>query len=248
MIRLAPDQYLPWDTAAEKVSRELSGNWKRDPSLTYMLEHVSAEHAKVYLHRLRNEYFMTVDRITTACKDNDALGNAHVQTWLDGTVASPSSLRYLWQVMEIFAVLGEGANGATIVEVGGGYGGLALMMHKEADRRNVKFASYEIYDLPGAQALQSQYLQSAGISSVQFLDASSCGSDLDGTRTLLISNYAISEFDIKTSERYSKALMPKCTHGYLSWNTANVSSHVPKRSVIAPEIPQTGTYNVIIKW
>jgi putative sugar O-methyltransferase len=245
--------YSKWASSALAAAENVNGDWKKWPQIASMLEHVSSADGKQYFDKLCSQFNLSADEITNACKENDARGGATILEFVgqDGhsSFASCSSLRYLWHSLEILKLLGQETSGASVVEVGAGYGGLACILSSQARLRGTPLATYEIYDLPEAQQLQKAYLKDVSdLPIMTWRNNTTCGRDLEGSRTLLISNYAISELPESVSEMYAESLFPKHQHGYMAWNDLRMSVHLPSQARIRPEDPQTGSVNTIIDW
>lgn len=85
----------------------------------------------------------------------------------------------------------------TIVEVGGGYGAMALIVHRLGFR-----GRYIILDLPEFSLLQQYYLSNVGIEGVEFHSVIDQHFDAD----LLIGLYSLNEMPLKERAR----IMPLC--------------------------------------
>jgi len=248
------ETYKNWNEAATDIAmNRIDQQWKSDPKLTYMLEHVSVPQATRYLERIVSQGVQGKD-IQRMCGANDCCGGATLISYTIGTETiqvTGASLRYLFHALWI---VDEIDDLTSIVEIGGGYGGLALMLPLVAKWKNKTIASYRIYDLPGPCKLQKAYLrdvgkldQSISLQSTIYSwgDASTFGTDTRDKYSLLVSTYAVSELDHELCDRYLESLVPRCTRVFFTWNTPYRSRFLPKCKEIK-EDPLTGPHNVIM--
>ena len=210
--------------------------FKRHPAYTPILEHVSQSLGEEYLARILTDTRLTLSQIVAFCAMNDAVGDPHTATIgsLPAPV-SPTSLRYLYHASLILEQAGPGPH--RMVEVGGGYGGLALALHFLAP-----IEEYHIVDIDEAIALQGMVL--AHLPSVRVHSASTYGDAVpDGC--FLISNYCFSEIESEHRAEYQRRLLPRCPHGFLVWNFGpylDIGKEVTRR----PEVPMTGPGNEFV--
>lgn len=146
----------------------------------------------------------------------------------------PVMLRYHVQAQEIrrlFAPLGD------VVEIGGGFGGLASLLAPECSR-------YEIVDLPEVRALQNVYLERFGISTTP----------IAGGIDVLISCYAFSELAPLVQHEYRNAYLSRARRGYMVCNfirsdvTPELLEAMVPRSRWLPEHPLTHPDNRVLVW
>lgn len=97
-----------------------------------------------------------------------------------------------------------------VAEMGGGYGALAAIACNVC-----RPASYILYDVPEACALQKAYLAAAKT------HISGTSWQIDETTTapdLVISNYCFSELDDETKDRVAELLLRKARCGFMTWH------------------------------
>jgi hypothetical protein len=107
------------------------------------------------------------------------------------------------------------------VEIGGGYGGLALAIDYLAKKYGIleSVKSYTIIDLSAPNKLQEEVLDQYTLSfPVKFVDAATYGKDISTQNTFLISNYAFSSFSEAIRKGYQTELFSKVSHGFMAWN------------------------------
>ena len=133
---------------------------------------------------------------------------------------------HLGNIIEYIGAL----DGLRIVEIGGGYGGLAMLINK------CRPACYHIIDLPEVCELQRRYL--AGSQVECFTEPT--GQDYD----LVISNYALSE--IPDNKLYIDEVLRRSKHGYITCNTDLVKLDWPHQKL--PDIPGERKTNYVLVW
>jgi hypothetical protein len=236
--------YREYSNFIEKVL--VSGDisyFKNHPSYTYMLEHVSAEQGQQYLDIIRRHFRISDEDISSFCRKNDSLGSPKKASYGNLTV-SPSSLRYILHALLILQQCEAcGQKTPSIVELGGGYGGLALAVDYFSPRFGVTVTAYTMIDLKNPGALQKAYISNHTLRfPVAFINGEKYGEEITGTDNFLVSAYCFSEISSDHQKNYLKTLFPKCSHGFIVWN------HIPIYDigkVIRSEIeyPLTGGLN-----
>jgi hypothetical protein len=242
------DLYDKWENAADYIAETLVTDWKTHPHVSYMLEHESEYAAKMYIEYLRS--FLTTEQIQEMASTNDTYGGA-VTNLIEGITTSPSSIRYIRHSYDFCAhILSKGLNDVTVVEIGGGYGGLALTMFKMAEIMNLRIKNYIVYDLPGVINLQKYYLSLHGVEErVQWRDPDTYGSECSEADTnVLISCYCLSEIDDSYRTKYLQTLLPKIKAAFFVWNWGSKAA-LPEIRDERPEVPDTsnGRGNTIIR-
>ena len=192
---------------------------------------------------------------------NDKVGCPDLFKFCFGSV-SGSSLRYCKVYLEIKSLFDmQGIN--NIVEIGGGYGGQALIF----DTLHKPLIKYRVFDLPVVTKLIERYINS------YYLNSSFSASDINSLSKvedfdLVISNYAFSELPRKLQEIYMNKIILNSRCGYLTMNTGLVKKSekitssdkqlrrytseelieiIPGAKLIN-EIPLTSRNNYIIIW
>lgn len=137
---------------------------------------------------------------------NDRVGNPYIYD-IDGIIISPGTLRYLRVLHDIVQL-----DPSTILEVGGGYGGQALVT--KLYNNNI---DYSIIDIPEVISLQESYLNNVLPDNDITLISSDC-IDTSKEYDLIISDYCISEFDKEGVDFYIE-IAKKCKTGYFTINS-----------------------------
>jgi hypothetical protein len=150
---------------------------------------------------------------------NDRFGNPLIHDY----GFSSATLRYTKVLGDLINHFGP-LDRLDIVEIGAGYGGQCLLVS-----RLFKFKSFTIIDLEPSLKLQKKYLSMNKVENVRFLSASDPynfpASDL------LISNYAISEFDKKTQDLYLNEAVSKAKNFYIACNVGARGAYSKKELI-----------------
>jgi hypothetical protein len=199
-----------------------SGNisqFKRNKAYSPILEHVTYDQGYLYLAAIKSRFKLTDTEIAEFCTRNDGVGDP-IKWQYGDIVVSPTSLRYIYHALlileyckniEVFA--------PRIVEVGCGYGGLALAVDQFSNRFGIEVSSYTLIDLDEPSSLQQLYLSMHSMSfAPTFESASTYGANVTGSNNFLISNYCFSEIPSTEQQKYMNTLFPKCSHGFMVWN------------------------------
>ena len=197
------------------VDDDVFAKFKSIEAYTNVLEHVSKDQGIWYLETIL-EMTNDLNANLEEFKENDKYGNpAILGDYPEIGVISPTTLRYIKNTFDMASLVGETPL-SRIVEVGGGYGGLCRVLSKVCE-----FDEYIMIDLPEVSALQRKYID-------QFPDIKDkvkCVSTNDfGQITdvdLFISNYALSECDLKSQMAYYDMIIANAKYVYLIYNLVN---------------------------
>ena len=196
--------YLSACRAAAQGSDFFRG-FKSHPAYRHVLEHVSYEEGQQYLDEIEIDYKDKLDEI----KENDALGTPVTCTY-DGVGAiSPTTVRYLKNTSDIVNKFGTSFD--SIVEIGGGYGGLCKVMSSF-----VEFENYLLIDLEECNMLSRKYLSNFDLPTMSYQAEEIV--DVEDNFDLLVSNYALSECNRETQMMYIERFVKKSDKFYLMHN------------------------------
>ena len=220
-----------------------------------MLEHLEADVGEKYLKLIRKDfkklYGANKKLLQSLCKENDSYGKPIWEprsTLKNFGTHSPTNMRYIYQAFLILQYIkSHKINNINFIEIGGGYGGLALFVHRLSPLLNVKISSYTLFDLPAPAELQQRYLT--------LFDINANIGDVDNPRSLhdnsfLISNYAFSEISGDYQKEYlQKIIIPYVSHGVLTWNCIpfydiTKDSEIAQVDSVSPEKPLTAPSNL----
>jgi len=231
--------YVRYTQYVQSILRSVNiSEFKRNPAYTYMLEHVPIDVGQQYLDSIRASD-VSIDDIAAYCSKNDRIGSPRVAQY-GNLVASPTSLRYIRHALLILDHCRKtGTLNPSFVEVGCGYGGLALAIDHFSQRYGVTVKSYTMVDLEYPSKLQRLYMSNHVTSfPVTFKRADTFGSDINGKDNFLISCYCFSEISAVDQRNYVNTLFPKCSHGFILWNHIKLYDF-GKQVTIEPEVPLT---------
>ena len=229
---------------------EIFSNFRRCLEYRLILEHVNKRFGKKYLQSASKSpnwriYFETINT-------QNRIGNPILKNFNGIGKTSPTSLRYLKVLTDLETLFGN-LNSMNIAEIGAGFGGQA-----HAITSNFEIANYSIFDLPEVNRLISKFLASLiSIHNFVFVDGRG---DLSPNLKfdLVISNYAFSELNRETQEKYLNGVLLNSERGYITWNELSFRSmngfskeelqKLIPNSFIIPEEPLTYPNNAIIAW
>lgn len=216
-------------------------SWKKSEAIRSMIEHESLEAANVYIKYLLN--FLSKDEIQELANLNDLYGDTTIQNIL-GITTSTNSIRYIRHSYDLcMYIKNKKLNDINIIEVGGGYGGMALIMSRMIKKMNINVNKYIIYDLQNVCLLQQYYLSKNNVTGwVEWHNSNSFGSDITDNNNVLFSSYALSELSKELRDEYLKNLLPKINGAFFIWNGDESSKHLlPKDRDETPEEPNTNS-------
>jgi len=196
--------YLSACRAAAQGSDFFRG-FKSHPAYRHVLEHVSYEEGQQYLDEVEIDYKDKLDEI----KENDALGTPVTCSYKGVGTISPTTVRYLKNTSDIVNKFGTSFD--SIVEIGGGYGGLCKVMSSF-----VKFENYLLIDLEECNMLSRKYLSNFDLPTMSYQAEEIV--DVEENFDLLISNYALSECNRETQMMYVERFVKKSDKFYLMHN------------------------------
>ena len=211
--------------------------FRQRPEYTRILEHVTPEQGIEYAKCVSSGEFRP-----DVWQTNDSIGSPVRQEYLQAGRVSPTTLRYAKNVSDIAWFFGD-LNGARIVEVGGGYGGLARLV-----KARWPSSDYTIIDLPEPLALAQKYLHTLG-TEAHLVNAFELPQKIEAD--LFISNYALSELPPDVIKLYVSRVAMNCPRGYISANAAAdllPGLFGPLGVQRYPEVPLTGPNNYMLFW
>lgn len=235
------------------ASAKQFARFKQDTDYQLVLEHVTQEQGAAYLDLLKADAPDLVERIEDF-KRNDWVGTPTVFTYPGVGTISPTTLRYVKVASDLRRLFGS-LDGASVAEIGGGYGGQLLVADQLFSLRR-----YTIYDLPPVLALVRKYIESHLL---RGSFATSTLNEADGSTVydLVISNYAFSELPDVVELAYLRKVMSKARAGYITmnsgvgvsprdWNKLSLDAlkgHLPPCEIFE-EKPLTEAGNYILVW
>jgi hypothetical protein len=199
-------------------------SFKSNSEYNSILEHVNFDSALQYLRLIETEFSqISITNIIEYTELNDKYGNPNKQlftTNLGSVYCSPTSLRYVYHALTILD--NYKIYQLPIVEVGCGYGGLFLAINYFSKVLNIDIPKYYIIDLKEVTNLIRLYLDinSDHIHiSYEIKLSDNYGADISDTELYFISNYCFTEISNEYRDNYIQQLLPKCIHGFITWQT-----------------------------
>lgn len=194
---------------------ELFGSFKINPSYTKILEGGPREVADYYFqkildHPLTSIFNNNVDKFMV----NESIGRPKQYKFEFGDCSS-ASLKNSYNLLDIMNFIGSENEVKTIVEIGGGYGGVACILHELTD----KFDKYILIDTPEACALADVYLKEIGKSGKIVTLPCTEVEDYDfGSIDLCIAVNSLSECNLETQKMYFKNVICNASFSYIVRN------------------------------
>jgi hypothetical protein len=239
--------YTGYREALREAAQQEPEDWtfKNDIRFQRVLEHVDHFQGFRFIEQMQREYATywqdVVDLLPAVVEQNDRFGKPYVDTFHEvDLTCSPSNFRYLSQALRLFTHAAEVQPGHIhVIELGGGYGGLALYVHRLAHLfPETTIDAYTIIDLPEACAIQQRVAHELElpILAVNGLDETALEwamERVDAPR-FLFSAYAFSEFDAETRAWYESRVARKCEHGVVIWNFRYGVSGVAEKDLGGP--------------
>ena len=186
-------------------SDEFFKRFKSHPAYTHVLEHVSFEEGKQYLKEIDIDYIDKLQEI----KQNDAIGKPQTYDYPSIGNISPTTIRYVKNTSDIINKFGNSFD--SIVEIGGGYGGLCKVLSSF-----IKFEQYLLLDLEECNLLSRKYLSHFDLPTLSYRSEEI--DEIDENFDLLISNYAFSECHKEVQQDYIERFIKKSNNFYIMHN------------------------------
>ena len=186
-------------------SDEFFKQFKSHPAYRHVLEHVSFEEGQQYLKEIDIDYLHKLDEV----KENDSLGSPVIYEYPSVGEISPTTIRYIKNTSDIINKFGNSFD--SIVEIGGGYGGLCKVLSSF-----IKFEQYLLLDLEECNLLSRKYLSHFDLPTLSYRSEEI--DEIDENFDLLISNYAFSECHKEVQQDYIERFIKKSNNFYIMHN------------------------------
>jgi hypothetical protein len=229
-------------------SDETFSKFRSCKSYRKILEHVPPRTGEKYLRQLKKSD-VPYQTLRNLVPEINLGGPATYHFRAVGKI-SPTSIRYAKVHNDIRNIFGD-LTDYNILEIGCGYGGLALQMMSAESLR-----SFDIADLEVVELLAQKYVQRITPESSKILRIAR---KIEyETIDLVISNYAFSELTRELQDDYLERYILKSKRGYMIYNHINPLEFesysaldfcelVPGAEII-DEVPKTDNTNVLIVW
>ena len=186
-------------------SDEFFKQFKSHPAYRHVLEHVSFEEGQQYLKEIDIDYLDKLEEV----KENDSLGSPVIYEYPSVGEISPTTIRYIKNTSDIINKFGNSFD--SIVEIGGGYGGLCKVLSSF-----IKFEQYLLLDLEECNLLSRKYLSHFNLPTLSYRSEEI--DEIDENFDLLISNYAFSECHKEIQQDYIERFIKKSNNFYIMHN------------------------------
>jgi len=192
--------------------------FKNNKTYQIVLEHVSKDEGRKYLDYMKKcKFGKYLIKNINLNKINDRYGEPKKFFYSEVGMISPSTLRYLATMVDIYNTFGR-KNFLKIVEVGVGYGGQYLCMD------NVfKIKKYFLFDHNIVNKLVKKYLDLFNINSkyeILSIEDEKKINNID----LFLSNHAFSELNINLQRIYINKYIKNSKNGYMIMNSGKKNS------------------------
>ncbi|HUA52777.1 MAG TPA: putative sugar O-methyltransferase [Candidatus Sulfotelmatobacter sp.] len=175
------------------------------------------------LHYRGRDYFEMLEArgfdpgFFAAVRDHDRIGGATLASFGAAGDLAPQTMRYVKVLSDLEQLFGS-LDGASIIEIGGGFGGQCAVIAKRFG-----FARYTIVDLREPLMLARRYLDALAIPNVAYelLEALPINARYD----LVISCYGLSELARPFQVMHLQRVLLRARAGYLLWNNEGMKPH-----------------------
>lgn len=230
---------------------EVFANFKKNNDYRKILEGAPKQFSDYYIQRINshNEKDLFYQNLELF-KENDKLGNPDLYEEDGIGLISPSTLKFASNCLDIISFIkqfGDLENVKNIVEIGGGYGGLCLILSNF-----IKFDSYTLVDLPEAADLANKYLSNFEnvYPKINCVSCDNLSKIKDKKFDLCIAINSLSECNIDTQIDYFKKFISKSNYSYIVRNpdTQERLEHHRKTIEILPDNFLVDDSNKVEEW
>lgn len=192
-------------------------SFKQNGSYNNILEHLSYEDSMFYADRIDRAYI--TEENLQAFKENDAYGSPAKNEYESLGDFSPSTVRYIKNASDILRKFGKIDDGCKLVEIGGGYGGLAKTISSV-----ISYGSYTLIDQPEVNLLSKKYIGKFASINKHHHWMNCYEMDDIYDIDLLISNYAVSELSIDSQQEYYDKVIRNADRIYITYNVPGLQN------------------------
>lgn len=218
-------------------NEEVFSRFKTSGEYTTILSHVNKQRGSLYLRHIEIHYpellkdnrYLINDKlggdefVKSSRKFKEKYYNRNNNKYI---TADPSTFRYLKQVGDILST----NKPTSVVEIGGGYGGLLLLLSQYCDIK-----SYYDYDHPDVIKLVKKYLGSYNIS---------VDDEVKDKYDLVISAFAWDELNVNVRKWYIDNVFTKGEHGYIVASEETSSPHLEHIRKVIDKPVHTTIYGI----
>lgn len=172
-------------------------------------------------------------------KTLNTLGNPEkINSFLFNEI-SPNNLRYCYHALTVLEDISRKNEGKPvhILEIGAGYGGLAVWLHLLSPYFKVQIKKYTTCDLPGPTLLQKKYTKEFSVE-IEALHTNFKGwQPEEDCYVYCISCYGFAELSEYYQRLYTENLISKVRGGFMVWNNWTGIYPFAEGIVSMPETP-----------
>lgn len=199
-------------TCLEMSESDEFENFKQNPDYRKMLEGGPKETGEYFLglikkHELYNTFIDNLDKFLI----NDSVGNPDIYDFGNNIVSSSTSLKYSYNILNIFQLIGDDKIN-NLVEVGPGYGGLSIILDKFLNFEKITFI-----DLEEANLFNKRYVKEFPEFSKKcsFLSSDNYQEETFNETDLFIGVNSFTEDKVSVQEDYYKYVISKSKYSYI---------------------------------
>jgi len=193
-------------------------NFKINPIYNVVLEHVGKKEGLNYINFIKKSKFgRLILKNISIFKINDSVGNPKLYNYSDIEKISPTTLRYVATLVDIYNIFGR-KSFYNILELGAGYGGQFLCFDQV-----FKIKKYYLFDYFIVCDLIKKYLKCFKINTeykTLTVEKNFFISRID----FFLSNYAFSELPKILQKKYLYKYIKKSKNGYMVMNSGKKES------------------------
>ena len=245
--------YVEYTDFCERAAADdgVFATFRRHPSYTPVLEHVTREQGRSYLAQIQRATPSLLEAGLKSYRSSERIGSPALYEYPGIGPISPTTLRYVKVLSDLTRLFGD-LSQMSIIEIGVGYGGQCKII---GDTH--RFKSYTLVDLEPCLHLAERFLSSFSVDNVQFRTSDQL--DESHSYDLVISNYAFSELARHVQDEYVQKIIRRSARGYMTVNFISRLFGVDSYSIgellglhptaaYAVEEPQTHPDNLILVW
>ena len=223
-------------------------NFKNHPNIEYMTEHYClANYVPEWYKTIQQiclENFITDDIIRELLQLNEKLGSSYKNSTVLDVSCNGNSVRYVYMALLTYNYLKQRDN-IHFVEIGGGYGGYAVVVNKLFEKMGKTISSYTMIDIENVIDVQQRYVSEL-ISTNHFKFVQNTKLEELHPDSFLYSSYSLSEIDKQSRSSYYETVFKYIHHGMLFWNSLEIDLPQHYQQTVVEEKPKTGPYNRIV--
>jgi hypothetical protein len=238
-------------------------SFKSESAVRTVLDGCTKSQGQAYLDRIGEEFpDVSYAALKEYVQRNDALGDPNMCILLTAgnemLFCSPANMRYAYYAL---CVLRDcRARGCrSIVEVGGGYGGLFIAIDSLKAIVGAEITEYRIVEIPAMCPLARKCIEwhaEKSTTPATVYESTSWGADVPET-DYMVSLFCVTEIPETDRRNYFSALAARTKHGFILWQTAfgarvaDAGTELNKPvSRVAPERPQSsgGAPNYVVAY